>query len=384
MKVLDVIKESSTYRPHEVYGRIKQPMFTYHSTEELSENEDKYYVVRNVSEFIKVVQKIYDAEKQVKTTGSSTLILNNYNIFIATNEKYIPEKYTEDGESIIYRLNGTKLVPTDNCYIRLCALDTRRNKYITYTSVGMFMVSIKTWNFSAAIKPFFGRIDIRKKNNIYRKEEYESALNEILNSQRTYLDDLRVILSFLHPYSDTFLDEDETIAKVFGNRIRVKDRKKYFESERFSKILMKEMFKIMPKLQDAIQNGIPPKDVTNFLKRIAEKAIENDNVSVDDKLKSVQAIVNMGYPDEAGDMSELPINASPTALIDSKRQEPIPGMLRQRGRKATGIAGRSLYNDEDVDGKPQPDDELTDDDFEKLREETGAIDGYSQKRRYEE
>jgi hypothetical protein len=360
------------------YIGVPQPMIVYHGTEEFRlseiENSDKPtppFVIHSLTEFVSFVQERQFVKKE-------TYSVIEENIWIATGEKFIPDFVAPDGSIAYQRSDSFRLKPIDNCYIQLFVLVPTGLKYILFTSSGIFKVGISEWQLTGAIKQNFkqvtiGRLTQEQGGDIY----YNFSLKRILEGKKTLVSDIRAMNLLINPLSDAFLNADAA-CKIAFPQLRKKDREKYINSERFAKLLIKELVKLMPDLQKSIHSVIPTDSVAVMLKSIAEWAIASDHVSVKDKLTAVEAIINTGGYSTPGNLiadkatSEIPLISNEAKKVEvlsaGYRSADLPLSMR-------GVAGDkpkpsiNVYDDTDVY-------DLTVEERDAARKHVGSMPGY--------
>lgn len=342
------------------YVDVPQPMKIYHSTEELKVYEKGALLVKDLNDFNKLVlaYKMTEVGKYYDLT--------KLRVFIATDETIVPEKQLKDG-AIICKLKDGKAIKTDNCYIGLYILYSFGNKYICFTSSGIFAVSLRNWSFTAAIKHNYSNANFAP-----TKTTYQTRLNHILEKKRTTVADMRFMNLFLNPISDFFLDLDVSLKQAYPG-INSKDRLKIIKTQRLRKLFVKELGNLMPELKDEIKRGIPPTQIRDWLMKVANDTVGSSEATVDEKLKSVQAVLNIGYDEEIN----IPLAGDPAAGLPGFKQQPIQIGAPQASAEGESISlptGEVDLNEqakkEIEEGKEEP---IS---FDKLREETGSMDGF--------
>ena len=102
--------ENPNMKAHKIYHKIPQPMPIYHSFDELQMNEARYTVISK--------DDLYEKFKAVTFAPESYIYPIREKLYIATNERFVPQTFTKEG-FIIYETVGMNVRRTDNCYIRL-------------------------------------------------------------------------------------------------------------------------------------------------------------------------------------------------------------------------------------------------------------------------
>lgn len=367
MRLVDLRKRNDKVNPKYMYA--EQPMPIYYSLEEYRLNEPNSITIFNIAEFQNFLQK-----NNLINTGDFEDV-QKYNVFLSTGEKFVPDKYTPDGQ-IIYQLESNKLIPTDNCFIKLFVIHSFKNRYLLFTSSGIFKVSISEWNLSAAVKNNFLRVESSNNPNYIPADRYKDRLKKILETKKVNIRDMRLLNVLLNPLSDAFMNVDKAVKEVYGE-VKKEDRVKIIETEKFRNLLIKELGVLMPDIKKAIQEIIPPKDIAVFFKRIAENAVDNENVTVDDKLKAVNAIIMSGYSDEI-EVGDDPYANQP--LVGAKN--PNDKLLKENlypnldsVNKNKSVPDLNLYDD--ADAKLRTVEEMKTEELKKYAADVGYTPGFS-------
>lgn len=347
MKLID-LKEFSPGKIHPQYIGVPQPMKIYHSTEEFLSGEGKsgWDLASNALELQSILRRIGISEKHCEYNR-----LDAYNIWLKTGEKAVPDYFTED-DQVVYKLDDDgKVILTDGVYIKLYVVYTTPSRLICWTSTGLFKVTISEWAFSGANKLQYFKISTTNK---IRYTSYNQRLESILNGKRTSVQDVRLFYFAFNPMSETFLDFDKSVARVYGNSIRKADRMKIINSEKFKKIMIREMSKFMPNLQAELQQIITPAKYGKLLLDSLEMTVTDKNVPVQDKLNFFREV------------KEQVFDATDEGIL-------APQTIRQNNLDAANapkqIDGKReliVIEEPDMTGGPKT--------IEQLEKETGAID----------
>jgi hypothetical protein len=350
----------------------------YHSLEELEANEFTKFIIIPRKDIVATlrpehIQFSNQFEDKVDM-GEKAFTINHldkdHKVFISTEEKFIPDTLDERG-NIVYKLNNYNVMPTDNCYIQLIGSQNIRNSFVLITSSGVWTASEKETYLSAGVPPrlqppVFWNKDLRKVKTEATKAK---KLYKYMNNKREMIEDTKFVSYFLNPLSPTYLNVMGSGQSAYGLAGAVKLNAKQImdvvSTSRVHNIILRELGVFMPELAKAVKAKNNPETVATMLNDIANQAIKSDTVSVDDKLKSVQAIVNTGYPEEMVDLtnkepSALPAGAYSTPLVSAQpKVEALP-----------------VYDDTDVkentDAQPPPDKAS----IKKMKEEAGVMDDY--------
>jgi len=368
MKYIDIrkIKVNEQYIKAGIYD-----LYVYHSKKEFYDNvASKYptitYIVNNLSDIFHYLKDV-----RGEKTYWNYITLTDHQVWIATGERYTPDIYNHV-DDIVYKLTDqNELIKTDNCFIRLLAVRVVKNKlFLLFTSGGIHSVSLNNWRISAAVKQQFTRTQTETNQNYISADRYDERLERILNNKKVQARDLRLVHYLLNPLSDCFMNPEAAVKKTYGSSVRKPDRMKVIESDKIRSLILRELGGLMSDLQKAIQEGIPPQKVAGFLSEIAQNSINNENVSVEDKLMAVDAIIKIGYSEEYNQINNNTGGiTSGVPLLGGKEETTLGGGEKQRqlsgGEQVMPV---ELYNDADMekeDPKPKP----TPEDEEKLKKQ---------------
>lgn len=350
------------------YMHAPQPMYVCHSTKEFKElNKNKDYILVSgldqFNDFIKG-KGLYGRREFV--------VVTDMNVWFATNEKYIPDTVGKDGTVILELDEKGRHKVTDNCYIRLYVIYPLHSKFLLFTSSGMFQVSITKWELTAGVKESFSKV-----YSIAGRTSYEEKLRKVLSPRRTVVPDMRLANLLLNPLSDCFLKVDKAVQRVYPF-IKKADRDKVIETERFKKLIAKEIVKLMPELKDAVKTKSSATRVAGWLDAVAQQAVDNPEISIEDKLTAIDAVARVGYSE------------SVIAPIETVYQGGGQQLLPQAGAAQNTLL--NAYDDEADKPKAEKDPERTeqpeepDEDFANLdishkayknaSEKVGSISGY--------
>ena len=366
-----------------VYTMVKQPMFSYTSTEEFKEyvlkrvkKENKKIVFFNskqnlVDRFINLISKFPPKD----INGKLISYFKDVEVWLATEEKEIVLACSSDGTKYVYKLdsNGNK-VTTDNTYIRIYATMQLRvgSSYLIYTSSGIFSISLRTilWYVTAGVRGDFNQVltGLGKKRS---KIDYPERLKRYISGKRARMEDYAVFNMLMNPLSPTFLQPVNSVGKVYKDKVRKKDAMKIIESERFRNFFIKQVGVIMPELIDEIRKYNSPKDIGLFLKKMREQALESG--TTDDQIKAVVTTARFAYgkdmvetTGDAGQLSKYP--DVPLLIPQSSDGEAQPNMV--------GALPYQPYDEsKDIEASKQV---ITDAEMEEMIEETDTIEGYIQ------
>lgn len=376
MKLVDLTERISDVSPK--YIGVPQPMVVYHSTEELFEYVEHPSIISNIFEF------------QEYTNGNKFTEWHNvfdHNIWLATGEKAIPEEVDIYG-NVTYRLIDNKPIRTDNCYIRLNSLQSFKYNYLLWTSSGIYNVSLASWDISAGIKTQFMKTKIGKASENIKP--YEERLNAVLKRKSTAVRDMQVLMLLINPLSDTFLNVDACMLKVYPE-IRKKDRKKYLNTERFRNLFVNQLGKLMPELIKGVQEHNTPDDIGKYIALMRKHALEKG--TTEDQIKALNVSLKIGYADQilhsGNDMSALEDNKF-TPLVTTMGN--TPALPENQSTKVAGttqvkIIDESKNSDEDTVVSPpantnelesydDADVEENEEEYRKHMKEVGGLDAF--------
>lgn len=350
------------------YINAKQPMRVYHSTKELTKYEfnKDLIVIKNIYEFQKFIQE-YGL-----VAANEFITVSDKNVWLATGEKYVPDIFSPNNAKT-YILRNNKLIPTDNCYIRLYVIHSLSNRYLLFTSSGIFVVSISRWDLSAAIKPTFISVNGNTNSSYIPADQYKKRLAQILETNKVKVADIRMIHLLLNPMSKgTFLNPDGAAKEAYGYFVHKEDREKIFQTQKFRDLFMRELSRIMPDLKGAIQKKNNPDVIAEMLNKIASMAIESPTETVENKLTAVQAIINLGYPDDT-DSSSMPFNPVSDKMLsageNSKREE-LPATFQDEDKVKINSAKKQINSAE------KEDEDLSEEKINEIRKEIGSSEMY--------
>ena len=359
--------DNPTLKSHSIYHKIKQPMPIYHGTEELYANESKPTVVFK--------EDLFDKYKAITFPPDSYYFPINSNTFVGTGEKFVPLTFTREG-FIIYETVGMKVKRVDNCYTRLYG--------IMYMPGGAKSIVTSTglWSLrpdsacSAAVPPKL--LEERNWNMTLNREIRQRSVNKIKDklktSKKLSVMDYKFISKLLNPLAGDFFLNPMLAAKDSyrpnANPMTNNELMEVLASERVQRLILKELGVVMPELAKAIQKQSDPEAVATMLKSIADQAIGNQDLSVEDKLLSVQAILNAGYPEEGVTLNPPRELGNGIPNFIGGPQPPAQNLIPYTPDKVMGM-------DEVNVEKPDKPDNMSDEEFKKASDDAGAMDGYT-------
>jgi hypothetical protein len=344
-------------------------MVVYHSTEELYANEDM--------ELVDIIEKkdLYEKYKNVTFEEHKFYFRINKVTFIATGEKFVPKTFTEEG-FLLYDTVDMNVKPTDNCYVRLFGILYRPggSKELV-TTTGCWSLGLNP-NVSAGIPPKIGgeRMWNLKLNREVRKKSVDKITNNLKTATKLTVMDYKFISRLLNPLTgDSFLNPLKAGKNSYrpnANPLPKKDIVEILASERVQKLILKELGVVMPELAKEIQKLTNPEAIATFLQKIADDTVNSKEATVEDKLLSVQAILNAGYPDE-GVILNPPADRLPIGMAGMPNQ-PQQNLISYEQPKIMG--GNEV--EQPGEDKPKPD-EMSDEEFKKAKEDAGALEGHT-------
>lgn len=316
---------------------VPQPMYVYHSEEELelnekSESKPPLMKISGIDDYQFLLKDLgYTEEKGYKE-------FMHLNVWIRTIDEYMPD-YTDEAGKVFYKKDSDgNAIPLESGWVRLYKSYKFAYKHLLYTSSGIWNVSINEWKISAGIKTQFASVTRASYN---RPAQYQKAFEKILNKNRAGSQEIRAVHALLNPLSDTFFNVDRTLRKVYKNRVRKADRQKLITSEMFRNAIMKEISLLFPELTQAIQKEIPADDMAKFLRDVVQKAIKDETSS--DAMDRMKEVIDMAYTNKAFESGPNPIKQT---LIGSSPQPEQP--KRIDGRMVMGDE-MSKTNEEDLE-----------------------------------
>ena len=273
MKEVDLRKMLGKVSPK--YAGISQPMMVYHSIKEFKE-----HVIPTSPILIRDIGNFQEYLKRYDLLGKNTYAnVSSSNVWIATGEKFIPDFWTPKGV-IMWKMKNNQLIPTDNCFIQLFYLYSGSSNYMIYTSSGVYNISINKWFLSAAVKDQFLREHGFNSYNL-GGQLYQENIKKFFDKKMTSVRDVRAFHCLFNPFSDTFMQPDKTIKRVFGGM-------KFYETNRFRRIFIKEMRTLMPDLRNAFQTHIKDKDMVDMALKLfnnaADKGTTEDGIKIYDMI----------------------------------------------------------------------------------------------------
>lgn len=346
-----------TLKANAIYHKFEQPMPIYHNTEELYANEPEPIVENK--------EDLYNKYKQIVFPDNLYWYPVKGNMFIATGEKYVPETFTREG-FIIYKTDGMNVVRTDNCYIRFFGiLYLPGGARCVVTATGLWYLRPES-RISAAVPPRLQ--DERgwnlKLNREIRSRSVDKITNNLKTGKKLTVMDYKFISKVLNPLAGGFFLNPLLSAKQSyrpnANPLSNIDLMQILASERVQKLILKELEVVMPELAKAIQDKSTPEGVAEMLQTIANDTIKKPDASVEDKLLSVQAILNAGYPTEGVTLN--PPRDLMSIMPGNGTQAPAQNLIPYEVPKVMG--------GDEVEPKDKPT-------MEQLKKETDTLDGYT-------
>lgn len=374
MKIIDLRKRTDKVSPK--YMDVPQPMYAYDSTDEFKENQSSYMLLTNMIEFTEFIKNFTDILKQ--DDHQDFVLLKEYNVWIATGEKFIPEVCNIFGHITYRTTDDHKLVPTDNTYIRLFGVQRFKNMFLTYTSTGVFPVSMVKWEFTAAVKDQFVKTKTGTKGA--HKQGYDEKLETLLNRKKATVQDAITFNLLMNPLSSTFMNADAAVGEAYGMYIKKKDRHKLIETTRFRDFFISQLGKIMPDLVKDIRKNVSTDDIGKFIKQMMDKAIENG--SVDDQEKALGIALKTAYAEDllqlaTRDGQNIPLTSSsdsiPMVLTEGEGKNNIP----EAPKGSSLISEYDETSDASVT-KEEPQSELSEEEYKEAFNSAGIPDGYIQ------
>ena len=337
----ELLKRDPKYKVDKDYSSIKQPMYIFHSDNEMlvhSNNKGRVInILKNGTHFIQFLNKVKQANP---TLIDGIVYLNNLRVFIDTNEKKMPEDL-DDSNMAVEGISYTD-IPIEASYLGLYAIRfAGRGSYKLLTSGGVWILRLGTFEHISITSKIDHKTTYITSKNKYKRDveqNYEQRLVKLLNSKKPKIADMRLFNLLFNPQSFYYMDVDKAVSIAYYgyNRVRKADRQKIIETDRFRKVFMSEMTKMFPDLIKGIQDHNSPADVGEYIKAMRTHALENG--TTDDQLKVLALTVQTGYGNKvaaATDNNNIPL------LLDDK-----PGIADSHL-----IADRDRYEDADLKDK---------------------------------
>jgi hypothetical protein len=314
MKLVNLITDNKSV--DKAYVGIPQPMPIYFSEEEVRANEIDPKIITVKSLYIKLT----NALSATKSYPSHKVVFyNSIRLFISTGEKF-KMRDLEPAEG-----NRVPLVkyPVEDNYIRVYAVVNRMNSiFHVYTSSGVWAIGNQGFTVTGAIAPTYrNEVQWNKRMRADNKSAKDKKQLKRMTEGKTILaDDYKFTGLFLNEKSPTYLNLYASAHMAYADGkagfVSMKQIDKILDSPRVRALITKQMRIFMPKLATEMATTVDAKALAVLLHTIATDTVSNELASVDDKLKSVQAIINVGYADEAivlnavgGNGGALPLGA---------------------------------------------------------------------------
>lgn len=360
--------DSNSIVSHKIYAKIPQPMPIYHSTEEFQLNEqvEANKVIKKEDLYLEYRNLIFPEDKFYHPVVDT---------FISTGETFVPLTFTKEG-FLLYEIVGMIPKPTDNCYIKLFGVlyNPGGTKYLV-TSSGMWSL-IPIPRLSAGVPPkiTFERGWNMKLNREARAKSVTKIKHQLKTSNKLNMMDYKFISKLLNPLAgDFFLNpmlSAKNSYKPNANPMSDSELMGILASERVQKLILKELKIVMPELAKAIQDQTDPQAIATMLQRIADDTIKKPDSSVEDKLLSVQAILNAGYPDQAVNLNpprEMIAGGMPMGMGLPQPQQNLISNFDQ----PTMVGGDEVKKPDPTEDEPIV--QMTDKEYNEASEDAGAI-----------
>jgi hypothetical protein len=292
VNILKILKEEKRASVATQYLGILQPMYVYHTTDELNENEKDFVLITNQSEY-------YEYLKKYDMLGRREYLEMPDKVFIKTIDRHIPT-YTDDAEITYYEQdeNGQP-IPTDGVYVRIYKVHTGYQKHFVYTSSGIWSLGLNSWRISGGVKKQFSSVTRGQGGNMNtgdRGVDYKRRLKGIMEAKKTNVRMVRLVHVLTDVESQYFWNPEKAVAKIFSNTVRKEDRLKIIQSNAFRKVLMDELKIKNPKLVDAIRKEIDPGRVAKFISQALVKSEEADTAK--GMLENIEKVIALGYDED--------------------------------------------------------------------------------------
>lgn len=288
MQYIDLTK--GTVKVCNQYIDVPQPMYVYHSEQELDENASgegrpPLLKIRSVEQYMFMLRDLGLLEE-----GSGYVSVLGHNIWLKAEDTFLPQYVDEQGNTVYQKDENGNQIPIESGWVRLYKIFVSVQRHMLYTSSGIWLATLTYWHIGCGIKTQFVAIS---RQGGTKEERYQSTLKKILGRKTIGVKEAQAVSAMLNPMSPLFLDIDKSIGKVFGAQIKKIDRHKIITSQAFRSALMKEISVLFPDLTKAIREEIPPEEMAKFFKDIVKKAIKDEGSA--EAMERMKDVVEMAY-----------------------------------------------------------------------------------------
>jgi hypothetical protein len=326
-----LIDANTIISKEKVYGLIPQPMIRYDNYEEfsidMSKNNIQFRLATSFPELL-IIFRDLQLDLSYRSLGSApygngsrtATLLDDKNIWIKTVDKFIPDVVGLDGE-IHYAIKDSIPIPTDGCYIKLCAIMSLPYRIVGFTSTGVNSFGISKWNPTGAVRSQF----LQELSNkiVGTGARYQESLERMRLKKKPNVDIYKFLFAFLHPNSTGFLKVNKARALSFGNKIKADDSEAIFQSQMFRQAMIQVTKMMIPELKKVARERFPVTAVVEMLGTAYDKA-SSTNGSVKEILEVMdKAIAMAGYEEEVHTQDDRPQLPSIGSLSNSNTGKPL-------------------------------------------------------------
>lgn len=272
------------------YVHVAQPMYVYHSTEELEANTPiPREIIGGLADYLDFVHK-----HNIDLTYNSNnrfIDVKDRNVWVRTVDKFIPETADATGE-ITYKLdNDGNKISTDACYVQLYYITPTPTRNIMFTSSGLHTIGMTKWNPTAAQRWKYNQ-ETDTRRGMDKESIYKARVEKLLRTRKESVQMTRAVGAILNPSSAHFLDFNGAMRGAYP-WLKIADNKKLLETESFKRTLMSVLKAFYPELRDAIRKAHTPEEMGKKLQAAFDAAESKKDVK--GMLDVFGAILTTGY-----------------------------------------------------------------------------------------
>ena len=285
-----VVHINDVRTPAMCYVHVEQPMYIYHSYEEFLTNVfAPREIISNLGDYLQFVQD--NAIDLNYNSNNKYVDVTQYNVWIQTIDKFIPETVDFGGE-ITYKLdNEGNKIPTDGCFIRIYYITPTPTRNVLFTSAGVNTIGLTKWQPTAAQRYNYSQeSDPRASKD--KKEVYNARVEKLSRVKKETVPMVKLVSAMLNPASVLYLDFNGAASRTFP-WLRANDRKKILESQSFRSVLMSVLKTYFPELAPAIREKHNPEEMAAKLQKAFDIAAEKKDVK--GMLDVISGILSAGY-----------------------------------------------------------------------------------------
>lgn len=303
MRIIDVVKEKKSIAI--CYAQVEQPMYVYHSFEELMQENARHIAGGNfvlVNHFLDYQRMINLLKIDLNYNPNKRYVdLIEHNIWIKTTDEFIPDSANRFGEIVYVLTDKGEKIPTDGVYVRLYFILPTPSRHVLFTSSGVHSIGMTKWEITGAIREWYTQeSDARTRG---RGTSYQDYITKLANKRRPDVAYIKLAFAIFHPMSPDFMNIERSVKKIWGTRVKTEDREKLIKSKAFKEAMISAIRVLFPELVNAVRNEIPPEDMAKKLAEIYKMAV--DSKDVDKMLKVFQKIEDVGYSSQSDPISNL-------------------------------------------------------------------------------